>query len=61
MRLISGFVNANGLGLIGFAVLRLVTETPVTVTWASVWWGGYGLAFHVVSLYILRYLRKEAK
>lgn len=60
VRMLAGFVNATGLGLIGFAVLRPLTDTPVAVGWASVWWGGCGLVFHAVSLYILRYLRKEA-
>lgn len=60
VKLLAGFVNATGLGLIGFAVLRPLTETPITVTWGSAWWGGCGLAFHILSLYILGFLRKEA-
>lgn len=60
VRLIANFLNATGLGLVGFAVLRPLTETPITVTWLSAWWGGCGLAFHILSLYILGYLRREA-
>lgn len=60
VKLVASFANAIGLGLVGFAVLRPLTETPITVTWASAWWGGCGLAIHILSLYILKYLRKEA-
>ena len=60
VKLVANFLSAIGLGLLGFAVLRPVTETPLVVTWLSAWWGGCGVAFHVLALYILRYLRKEA-
>jgi hypothetical protein len=59
VKLLASFLNAIGLGLLGFAVLRPVTETPINVTWLSAWWGGCGVAFHGLSLYILKYLRKE--
>lgn len=59
VKLVANFLNAVGLGLLGFAVLRPVTETPLVVTWLSAWWGGCGVAFHVLALYILKYLRKE--
>lgn len=60
LKLFAGFTNAIGLGLVGFAVLRPLTEIPVVVTWLSAWWGGCGLAFHAFSLHVLKYLRKEA-
>lgn len=58
VKMFAGFVNVLGLGLIGFAVLRPLTETPMTVSGLSAWWGLTGLALHGLSHYILRYLRK---
>ena len=53
------FLDAIGLGLIGFAVLRPATELPFSLSGASVAWGVVGLAMHVAALYLMRYLRKE--
>lgn len=39
VKLLAGFMNAPGLDLIGFAVLRPLTDMPVAVTLTSVWWG----------------------
>lgn len=54
------FNNAMGLGLIAVGVLRPISEgtggTPLSFTL----WITAGLAFHVLALYILRYMRKEA-
>jgi Co/Zn/Cd efflux system component len=61
VKLFAGFLNAIGLGLIGFAVLRPLSETPSNPTWAVVWWGVIGLAMYAVSHYILERLRKEMK
>lgn len=61
VKLFSGFLNAIGIGLIGFAVLRPLTETPSDPTWAAAWWGTAGLALHAVSHYILGRMRKEVK
>ncbi len=58
VKLLSGFSNALGLGLIGFAVLRPLTEDAFSLTWLTAWWGAAGLAFHVAAHYILRRLRK---
>lgn len=60
MKLIAGFINAIGLGLIGFAVLRPISENLANARLSTLWWMLAGLAMHVLSLYILKYLRKEA-
>lgn len=55
-KLFASFVNAIAIGLIGFAVLRPLTENPISVTLLSAWWGLAGLALHALSHYVLRYL-----
>lgn len=60
MKLLASFVNAIGLGLIGFAVLRPISENLANAQLSTLWWLLIGLAMHVLSHYILRYLRKEA-
>lgn len=59
VKLFAGFLNAIALGLIGFAVLRPLTETPSNPTLAALWWGIVGLAIHGVSYYVLGRIRKE--
>ena len=60
IKLFSGFVNAVGIGLLGFAVLRPVTEDLANAAHATLWWWGLaGLAMHALSHYILGYLHKE--
>jgi hypothetical protein len=58
VKLLASFSNAIGLGLIGFAVLRPLSD-PAEAGSLSVWWGMSGLAFHAVAHYILGRLRKE--
>ena len=58
VKLFAGFVNAVGLGLIGFAVLRPLTENIANLTWLTLSWGMVGLALHSFSHYILGYMRK---
>lgn len=60
VKLFANFVNAIGLGLIGFAILRPVTESLSNTALSSLWWGAAGLALHGLSHYILGYIRKEA-
>ena len=57
VKLAANFVNATGMGLIGFAVLRPLTDSLGSATLAALWWGIAGLALHAVSHYILGYLR----
>jgi hypothetical protein len=59
VKLFSGFVNAIGLGLIGFAVLRPLTVNLDEVSGLTVLWGVAGLFLHAISHYILVMLRTE--
>jgi hypothetical protein len=59
VKLLAGFANAVSLGLIGFAILRPVTEGTLSFNLLSLGWGGAGLALHALSHYILGMLRKE--
>ena len=61
VKLFAGFINAIGLGLIGFAILRPLTESLSNAALSSLWWGLVGLASHGLSHYILGYIRKEVK
>ena len=58
IKLFAAFVNAVGLGLIGFAVLRPLTENIANLAWLTLTWGIMGLALHSFSHYILGYMRK---
>ncbi len=59
VKLFGGFVNALGLGLIGFAVLRPLTDDALPISATTGLWAAIGLALHGVSHYILGRLRKE--
>lgn len=59
VKLFAGFLNAIALGLIGFAVLRPITEDVTHVSWLSLWWGLAGLVIHGISHYILGIMRRE--
>ena len=59
VKLFAGFLNALGLGLIGFAVLRPLADPDGAGLGASAWWGAAGLAFHGLALYVLGRLRKD--
>ena len=61
VKTLAGFLNALGIGFIGFAVLRPLTEDLASGTLATVWWGLAGLAFHALSHYDLGQMRREAK
>ena len=61
VKLFAGFINAVGLGLIGFAVLRPLTDSLGNAAISSLLWGIVGLALHGISHYVLGYLRKEVK
>ena len=59
LKLFAGFLNALGLGLIGFAILRPATEA-ITLVGPSAWlWSVAGLAFHALAHYLLGYLRED--
>lgn len=59
IKLLAGFLNAVGLGLIGFAVLKPVTETNAPADLAAIAWGAVGLALHAAAHYVLGYMQKE--
>jgi hypothetical protein len=61
VKLLAGFSNAIGIGLIGFAVLRPLTENLANANPSMLWWTVAGLALHGGSHYILNLIRKEAK
>jgi F0F1-type ATP synthase assembly protein I len=58
VKLFSGFLNAVGLGLIGFAVLRPLTAEISVLTLSTGWWGMIGLVLHGMAHYILGMMRK---
>lgn len=58
VKLFAGFLNAIGLGLIGFAVLRPLTADGVAMGAPTLWWGLTGLVLHGVAHYILGMMRK---
>lgn len=61
VKLFAGFVNAVALGLIGFAILRPLTESLSNAALSTLWWGLTGLVLHGFSHYILGLIRKEVK
>ncbi|SNR38229.1 hypothetical protein [Paracoccus sediminis] len=61
VKLFANFLNAIGLGLIGFAVLRPLTESLGNANLSALWWGMTGLAIHGISHYVVGRVRKEVK
>ena len=59
MKLLAGFLNALGIGLIGFAVLRPLADPDAAGLGLTAWWGIAGLALHAAAHYVLGYLRKD--
>jgi hypothetical protein len=59
VKLTSGFANALAIGLVGFAILRPLTEDVSAIGAGSLGWGGGGLALHGLAHYILGRLVKE--
>jgi hypothetical protein len=49
VKLLAGFSNAIGIGLIGFAILRPLTEDLGSASRSTLWRGLGGLAFHGVA------------
>ena len=60
LKLVAAFLNAIGLGMIGFAVLKPLTEDITNISLLTVWWGLAGLAFHTISLNVPGKMRKAA-
>lgn len=59
VKLLASFANAIALGLIGFAILRPLTDGTLEFDPLTVGWGSAGLAIHGISHYIMGMLRKE--
>lgn len=60
LKLVAAFWNAIGIGLVGFAVLKPLTEDITKFSGVTLWWGLAGLVFHAISLYVLGLMRKAA-
>ncbi|MCR9086211.1 MAG: hypothetical protein NXH97_05650 [Rhodobacteraceae bacterium] len=60
VKLMATSLNAVGIGLIGFAVLRPLTDNPAGLTLSALWWIVAGLAFHALAHYVLGRLVKKA-
>jgi hypothetical protein len=61
VKLLANFINAIGLGLIGFAILRPLTEDLGNASLSTLSWRAVGLALHGFSHYVLTLIRKETK
>lgn len=59
IKLIATSINALGIGLVGFAILRPITASLANVNSSMLWWILAGLAMHAISLYILGYTRRK--
>ena len=58
-KLTASTINALGIGLVGFAVLRPAAEDVATLELTAVVWTFIGLALHGVARHLLGYLRRE--
>ena len=61
VKLLANSMNAIGLGLIGFALLRPLADDITSASLSTLWWGLGGLAFHGVAHHFLRMIRKEPR
>ena len=61
VKLLANSINAVGLGLFGFAILRPLAEDITSAGLSTLWWGLGGLAFHCLSHYVLGMIRREPK
>jgi hypothetical protein len=60
VKLLATTLNALGLGLFGYAVLRPMVDGGVRLDAVFAVWCATGLALHVVAHYLLAYPEKEA-
>ncbi|QFU08559.1 hypothetical protein PARPLA_03155 [Rhodobacteraceae bacterium THAF1] len=58
VKLFAGFLNAIGVGLIGFSLLRPLVETGSVAVLSPIW-ALLGVVFHGAAHYVLGYLKKE--
>jgi uncharacterized membrane protein len=59
VKLVGAFLNAIAIGLVGFALLRPLTEDVALVSLSSLGWSSVGLAMHVLAHYGLGMIQKE--
>lgn len=61
VKLFANFVSAVGLGLIGFAILRPLTESLANADLSTLLWGPSDSLMHGFLPYSPTLIRKEAK
>ena len=61
VKLFSGFLNAVGVGLIAFALIRPLVEQGAVLGRITLWWSVAGLALHASAHYIPALRRKEPR
>lgn len=60
VKLRANTANAIALGLIGFGLLRPLTDNPSGLDWSAALWLIAGLAIHAMAGYILKGMRRSA-
>lgn len=58
-KLLATSLNAIGLAILGFAILRPLIDGTAEVKWPFFVWPAIALAFHGAALYILGLIEKE--
>lgn len=61
VKLFSGCLNAVGLGLIAFALIRPLVDDGAPLSWVTGWWSVAGLALHAAAHSVIVMLRKEPR
>lgn len=59
VKLFAGFLNALGVGMVGFSILRPVIETQAVPESYSWLWGAAGIAMHLMAHYVIGRLKKD--
>ncbi|MBF9035587.1 hypothetical protein HKCCE2091_15170 [Rhodobacterales bacterium HKCCE2091] len=59
LKLLATSLNALGIGLVGFALLRVAVEDMAMLGISTLWWSLVAFALHVAAHYILGMLEKE--
>lgn len=59
VKLFATFLDATGLGLLGFALLGPATEDIATLDGSAALWSTVGLALHLVAHHVLGSIHEE--
>lgn len=59
LKLVSSFLNAMAIGLVGFSLLRPVVDDMGALGLSTAWWCVVAFAIHVAAHYVLGRLEKE--